>query len=73
MTIGKDGTIYVATVTSASGSPCNPATRSSGCKYHGGQLYYLVNAGQNRLQATWIGGGNGSGWLTMTTAMYEDN
>jgi hypothetical protein len=73
LAIGKDGTIYVATVTSAAGGPCNPATSPSKCKYHGGQFYYSVDDGQNWLQATdWIEGGNGSGWLTMTTALYED-
>jgi hypothetical protein len=72
--LDANDTIYVATVTSAAGSPCNPATSSSGCKYHGGQFYYSTNQGQTWVQgADWIGGGNGSGWLAMTTAMYEDN
>jgi hypothetical protein len=74
LAIGQNGTIYVATVTSAAGGSCDPDTNKYKCKYHGGQFYYSSNNGQNWTWTTdWLEGGNGSGWLSMTTALYKVN
>jgi hypothetical protein len=75
ITLDANGTIYVATVTSASGSkPCDPSGSASGCAYYGGQFYHSTDQGQLWVQgADWLDGGNGSGWLSMTTALYPAN
>ena len=71
ITVGEDETLYVATATSAAGGECNPANSSSGCTYHGGQFYVSSDQGKSWLKGPdWIQGGNGSGWLAMTTASY---
>ena len=73
--LDANDTIYVATVTSASGSkPCDPSSSATGCTYYGGQFYFSTNQGQTwNTGADWIDGGNGGGWLSMTTAFYPGN